>query len=349
MGSPKNEGTLTAQKSVFDSNTADGDGGGIWNLGGTITLEDTTLSHNKAGTTGGGLSNYGNDDYSNLVTLRRSTLEYNEAGTDGGGMYNEALASLENVTIGENKGDDDGGGYYNSFGASNFLFVTVANNKGNLGEGIDVEGGTLHLIGTLISENGTNSHNCHGSMTSAGFNLSTDNSCTALTKIGDQPNTPQALTALSLYGGYTDTYSLYSDTNALNYGPDTTTPTTDQRGVPRSEGGQPDIGAVERCAEPPQPATLLTPTQNATVKPGVIKFNWHGNGCTLSYTIEVHRGSKHGPLVSGANVIFPPYRPFINTPGTYYWDVISHNDLPTFAVPTAPADTFSAFYKFTIP
>lgn len=343
----ENDGTLNAQKSVFDSNTADGDGGGIWNLAAALTLEDTTVSHNTAGTTGGGISSY---DTSSNVTLRRSTLEYNEAGTTGGGMYNEGTAYLENVTIGENKGDSDGGGFYNSSldKTANFDFVTIANNTGNLGEGIDVVGGTLHLIGTLISHNGTNFHNCHGSMTSAGFNLSTDNSCTALSKVGDEPNTAQALTSLGLYGGYTDTYSLYSDTNALDSGPDTNTPTTDQRGVPRREGVQTDIGAVERCAEPPQPATLLTPKNNTTVKGGVIKFNWHGNGCTLTYTIEVHQGSKHGKLVTAANVLFPPFRPFINAPGTYYWDVISHNDLQVFLPPTRTADTPSAFNKFTI-
>lgn len=328
----ENNGTLIIQLSLLDANVAAGDGGGIWNLSGDLTVEDTTLSRNSAGTTGGGLSNYGNQ-----ATLRRVTLAYNQSSTTGGGVYNEGTANLENVTIGENTSDGDGAGYYNALGTSNLNFVTIANNTGDRGSGIARSGGTVNLKNTLLSEN---PQNCYGTITSQGHNLSTDMSCTGLTQISDKPNTPQSLSTLGPFGGYTQTYELNFDTYARDGGINTGTPATDQRGLPRLEGTAPDIGSLEQCQEPPSKVTNPVPAKGASVKAGHVSLSWTSTGCNMIFELQVRLGSKNGPTVDSGPVLAPPpYKTVKLAKGTYYWRITTLNE--------TQLDAKSAWFYFT--
>jgi hypothetical protein len=71
--------------SSITSNTAGGDGGGIYNGGGTVTLNDgSSITSNTAGGDGGGIYNG-----CGTVTLNDgSSITSNTAGGDGGGIYN---------------------------------------------------------------------------------------------------------------------------------------------------------------------------------------------------------------------------------------------------------------------
>lgn len=329
----ENNGTLVIKTTLMDANIAANDGGGVWNLSGDLTLEDTTLSRNTAGTTGGGLSNYGTQ-----ATLRRVSLIHNQSSTTGGGMYNEGTANFENVTFGENTADGDGGGYYNALGTGNFNFVTIADNLGNLGSGIYRNGGTVNLKNTLLSEN-TN-YNCHGTVVSQGHNLSTDAYCVGLNQGTDKPNTPQGLTNLGPFGGYTPTYELSLDMNALNAGVSTVTPSTDQRGLPRLAGVAPDIGSVERCQEPPSKVTNPVPAKGASVKAGRVSIAWTSPGCNILFHFELRQGSKHGPTIESHLIFAPP--PYLTTKlakGTYYWQIETSNE--------TSASVKSAWFTFT--
>ncbi len=98
------------------------------------------------------------------------------------------------------------------------------------------------------------SPNCYGTMTSNGYNLSSDNTCN-FDNIGDQNNTDSKLGMLGYYGGPTQTIPLLSGSPAMDAGnPSGCTDgkgkllTTDQRGLPRPNKPETtgcDMGAYE--------------------------------------------------------------------------------------------------------
>jgi hypothetical protein len=79
---------------------------------------------------------------------------------------------------------------------------------------------------------------------SLGHNLSSDNSCT-LNASGDMTNTNRLLGPRQDNGGPTPTHALRSGSPAINAGTNAGCPATDQRVVPRPQGGNCDSGAYE--------------------------------------------------------------------------------------------------------
>lgn len=106
---------------------------------------------------------------------------------------------------------------------------------------------TTTLTNMILAENAVGGWgNCSGTITSQGHNLSSDNSCTAsFTAPGDRNNTDPLLGPLQNNGGPTPTRALLSGSPAINAGTIVGCPATDQRGVPRPQGGTCDIGAFE--------------------------------------------------------------------------------------------------------
>ncbi|MFO7678721.1 MAG: choice-of-anchor Q domain-containing protein [Chloroflexota bacterium] len=82
-------------------------------------------------------------------------------------------------------------------------------------------------------------------ISSAGFNLSSDYSC-PFNQTGDQEGVDPRLGPLADNGGFTQTHMLLPDSPAIDAGQCMPDLTTDQRGLPRLQGGTCDIGAVER-------------------------------------------------------------------------------------------------------
>jgi len=90
-------GTVTGFTSSISSNTADGDGGGLWSgVGGVVTapgafvtLNLTVVQNNHADGEGGGI--YAE---STALTLRLSPVTGNSAGVGGGGILYEEGSTL---------------------------------------------------------------------------------------------------------------------------------------------------------------------------------------------------------------------------------------------------------------
>jgi len=122
-------GSKTIEDTLFESNTAEFDGGAIkggypgtvirrstfrFNSanvadGGAIHLdgaliEESVLYGNSAGRDGGAIFSFG----SSGLTLRSSTVSGNQAANEGGGLYIDGVAALSNVTITDNDADPDG-------------------------------------------------------------------------------------------------------------------------------------------------------------------------------------------------------------------------------------------------
>jgi predicted outer membrane repeat protein len=226
---------------IADGNSGFDAGGGIYNNGNsTLALNNVTLSNNSGGG-GGGLFNYA------TATLNNTTVSGNSAGA-GGGMYNLGTATLTNTTFSGNSATGQGGGLYN-FSDATLVNVTLSNNSAPAGGALFMESGyTTSLTNTILAYSSAGG-NCAGTITTAKFSLSSDNSC-ALTGLinGHNPNLlDPLLTPLGDYGGPTLVHMLEPGSPAIAGILGNDAPTTDQRGLPRpGSDGSYDIGAVER-------------------------------------------------------------------------------------------------------
>src|ERR1041385_8419406 len=94
--------SLTMSNCKVSGNSADGNGGGIYNNGAsgsaTLTLTNSTLSGNSAGSSGGGILNDGRSG-SAAVTLTNSTLSGNSVASFGGGIFSSTDSGSATVTI----------------------------------------------------------------------------------------------------------------------------------------------------------------------------------------------------------------------------------------------------------
>jgi hypothetical protein len=244
-----NGGTLTVSSSTFSANTARFDGGGVANESGTATVSNSTLSANSASYGfGGGIYNSG------ILTVTNSTLSANTGG--GGGIYNSdsdtgsATATVSNSTLSANSG----GGIRNDGGS-----LTVSNSTitANQEAGIEVFGGTLQLRNTIVAGNhrdsgpedidgpvdSSSSYNLVGS---AGATLSGISNGLGGNLVGaaGSPIDPR-LGPLADNGGPTLTNALLPDSPARGAGSLAFATATDQRGFPRTVGGEIDLGAFQ--------------------------------------------------------------------------------------------------------
>src|SRR6266705_3277439 len=228
-------------------------GGGIYNDHATLAVDKCTVSGNYAPFQGGGVYNDGFNGNATL-TVTNSTFSGNHAAApygagNGGGIYNDgsygsATLTVSNSTFSGNfanlAGPSDGGGVHN-YGISGSATVTMRDTILN--------GGQL----------GDNLYNASGSVSSLGYNLSSDNGGGVMTDTGDQINTDPMLGPLQDNGGPTFTHELLSgspatDAGDSNFNPNSFNPPMvyDQRGTGfnRVVSGRIDIGAFEVQAVP---------------------------------------------------------------------------------------------------
>jgi hypothetical protein len=193
--------------------------------------------------------------------------------SEGGGIFNTAGSlTVTNSTIWSNlvsRGDGcqscgvDGGGIYNDNGGNVSLsnstisgnYMTPSINSEGCGI-FNVYGSAARIQNTIIADNAVG--NCVPTMTSNGYNLSSDNTCN-FNGPGDMNNTKPMLGTLGSYGGPTQTMPLLSGSPAIDAGnPGGCTDgqghllKTDQRGMPRpdkEDAGGCDIGAYERQSD----------------------------------------------------------------------------------------------------
>lgn len=271
---------LTIRNGRASGSSPAGDGGGIYSDHATLTLNSCAVSGNSAEQLGGGIVNNSFGSGSATLTINNSTLSGNSAVSfGGGGIFSDGrggnvIVTINNSTLSGNSTSNVGGGIWND-GNSGSATLTIknstlsGNSSGSNGGGIfsdGANGSALVTIGDTILKAGTsgvNIFNGDGTVTSLGYNLSSDAGVTnsggtgALNATGDQINTDPKLGSLADNGGPTKTHALLPGSSAIDQGKDFTTSTTDQRGpgFPRtfddpaltnaSSGDGTDIGAYE--------------------------------------------------------------------------------------------------------
>jgi hypothetical protein len=273
-----NQGNLTINDSTVSGNTAGGGGlfspcggGGILNDGfGGLTINSSTITNNQA-VFGGGICNRG------TLTLNGSTLNGNRASIGfacgevrGGGIAQiSGHLTINSSTLTANTATSSDGDYcYDhaygggiSGGSQSTLTISNSTINDNLVNGrYGGAGGGIAGAATLQNSIVANSSfgNCFGTMTSSGYNLSSDNTCN-FNSPGDLNNIDPRLGPLGNHGGSTQTDPLLSGSPAIDAGnPNGCTDgngkllKTDQRAKPRpdkEDTGGCDMGAYERQSD----------------------------------------------------------------------------------------------------
>ncbi len=243
-----NAGTLTLLRTLVqnngDTSSGDVDGAGIYNASGaTLTARDVEIRGNVAASNkdGGGL--YVEDESS--AVLENVTLAENLA-RRGGGVWSSGTVSAVNVTVSGNTATAQGGGLWFDKGSMSLDHVTVAGNSSILGGGIyqhDAVNDVVVSNSLFAANTGDNSNRV--ALTSAGYNLSDDNSISfdAATDRTSVATSAIALGGLADNGGFGRTMAIGSTSLARNAANPLTLLGADQRGTPYVLRA--DIGAYE--------------------------------------------------------------------------------------------------------
>jgi hypothetical protein len=275
-------GTLIINNSTISGNgSAKGqtDGGGIYSSG-ILEITNSTIDGNSVGGPGGGIDNTGN------ATITSSTISGNSSGGGypgpqtgpgfGGGIFNGGTLTISNSTVSANSAltinqePGCGGGIGNS-GSLQIANSTISGNSGANGGAICNHAVPLEIANSILNAGdlGENIFNDGGTITSLGYNLSSDNGGGYLSGPGDQTNTDPILGPLQDNGGPTQTHRPYPESPAIDAGDPgfTPPPSYDQRGAgfDRVVNGRIDIGSFEvQEGKPPPPSPTPTSTATAT-------------------------------------------------------------------------------------
>jgi hypothetical protein len=262
----------------------------------TVTISGLTM-RNAHSNFGGGIFNSG----LGMLTITNSTLRGNTAAF-GAGIFNGATLVIVNSTISDNMTGADGAGIYNVNG--NTVTITNSTFSGNMASGtgsVCVNNGPLQIANSTLSGNsarsfggifnegtlqigdtilnagasGANIYNSGGTVSSLGYNLSSDDGGGYLNGPGDQINTDPLLGPLQNNGGRTFTHALLPGSPAIDAGDPNFTPPPffDQRGTgfSRVRNGRLDVGSFEvQAGTTPTPTATATPTPTSTPTPTAI-------------------------------------------------------------------------------
>ena len=240
-----------------------------------MTITNSTVSGNLVSNEGGGILSFGE------LTITNSTISGNGAGGfgqnfwpgRGGGVSASGQLTIRNSTVSGNsaagndfKGPGYGGGIATDTGTPGDISnTTISNNGATIGGGISTGGGLV--IGSTILNNNSGA-NIAGTVTSHGYNISSDDGGGNFNGPGDQINTYPMLGPLQDNGVPTLTHALLPSSPAIDAGDPNFTgpPFSDQRAARfrRIFNGRVDIGSFEMQ---PQPPPVPTPRPRATPCP----------------------------------------------------------------------------------
>lgn len=212
--------------------TSSGAGAGLFQYGGELMADSCLFAGNQAAWAGGGI--YVGDCN---VLLRNCTLSGNSAET-AGAFGGSGFADLENCTMVGNRATSEGGAmdlrYWPGIRFANCLIA------GNL------------VIGSSLATPGHDLYSGSSRVVREGINfIGTNNSCSTWfptgPKVGNSvtPLDPR-LSPLADHGGATRCHLPLTGSPVIDSAiPLAGAPASDQRGLPRPQGGTADLGAVE--------------------------------------------------------------------------------------------------------
>lgn len=259
-----NTGSLAISILTMSNNLATaGSGGGIYSTS-TLTISGTTFVTNSAIGVGAsvypslseaGIS-YGGALFISSGTVGITNSTFYQNAVIGGNQFNNGMFFVPG-------GYGFGGALFVNVGNCSLINCTIVANSSvskagagsiglGIGGGIYNYSGTISLLNTIVAENSlvgyspaTNGPDLFGAFVSSGYNLIGNNQGATGLSIFDFQNVAANLGPLQNNGGPTLTCVPLPGSYAIGYGSSTGAPSTDQRGVPRPQGGAFDIGAVQ--------------------------------------------------------------------------------------------------------
>jgi hypothetical protein len=263
-GGINNQQQLTLRMVVLSTNSAqNGNGGALANqtvtnqtaptqtITATVTITNGYFANNSAQGNGGAIWNAGE------LALTHSTFNQNDAenGGQGGAIFHQrGTMTMVNSTVSGNTAVGGGGLYVAAEGQGTLTHVTVAYNFGGSAGGLLSQNPAFRLSNTLLAKNlffPGFLNDCTGAVTSLGYNLLERSSCTVLGAapgdiVGQADGDVDAkLGKLQNHGFAIETHALLPGNPAINAGSPDSCLAVDQRGVARPQGGRCDIGAYE--------------------------------------------------------------------------------------------------------
>jgi CSLREA domain-containing protein len=248
--------TLSLQfLTLSDGAVSLGFGGAIFSVG-TLNVTNSTFSDNEA------LDGFGGAIFSEgPLNITNSTFSDNQADFGGAIENDDGTLNVTNSTFSDNQADF-GGAIDNDAGTLNVTNCTFSGNQGVFGGAIENDA-TANIKGAILAD--STPDNCGGSaVADVGHNISDDDSCGfSGTSVNNSTTLNLDPAGLQNNGGPTKTIALEGNSEAVDFIPvadctDQSSPTplpltTDQRGFPRPDPGNPDFcdaGAFELQTTP---------------------------------------------------------------------------------------------------
>ncbi|HEX9000675.1 MAG TPA: choice-of-anchor Q domain-containing protein, partial [Blastocatellia bacterium] len=300
---------LTLTNCLISGNEAVGDiGGGVFLGSANGTFTGSTFSGNTAANRGGGISYETGSAINMTLTLTNCTVSGNTAtgAGAGGGLFNLMFAGtstlqVTNCTFANNVGSlaDTGGIRIGAIGAGTTATTILRNTI--------IANSTGANLGAATASGGV------ATITSQGFNLTSDGGGGFLNQATDKINANPFLAPLADNGGPTPTHALLLGSAALDAGDNTGSGvTTDQRGagflrtvnLPNANAGDgTDIGAYEAQTVPP-PGIFINDVTVAEGGTGTSTATFNVTLNTASaQTVTVQFATADGTATAGSDYV----------------------------------------------
>jgi hypothetical protein len=253
---------------VSNGSILSGFGGGILNEQSALTLNGCAVSGNSAlgqqGLGGGIFSNGSGAGGSASLTITNSALSGNVA-ANGGAIFNDGASGMATLTISNSTLSSNLGNCIFSDGTAT-ITITNSTLSENPVASISILAGSLSIGNTILkaAASGVNLNiGKPATVTSQGYNLSSDDAGGFLAGPGDQIDTQPMLGPLQDNGGPTFTHALLPDSPAVDTGDPSFTPPPffDQRGPAfnRVVNARIDKGSFEVQGPTATPTPTATP------------------------------------------------------------------------------------------
>lgn len=241
---------VTIENSTLSVNYANSEGGAIYNLGETIIYR-STVNGNFANYSGGGISNGNYEGFSPIMRVNQSLIAQNGADRRGGGAdIRGGVGTFDNTTISHNYTNSIVGGLATQYSEVSLTYVTIYGST--TGDNFRAGDYSKVTVTNTVFADPHSGNNCersgNASVTSNGFNLSTDDSCRSILWQGSDHNNIAAKLDSNLAdnGGPTLTHMPLKGSPTIDNGKCLGGGLQiDQRGADRPVGNACDIGAVE--------------------------------------------------------------------------------------------------------
>ena len=262
---------------VINGSILNGFGGGILNQEGTLIINGCAVSGNSAlgqqGLGGGIFSNGSGGGGFASLTITDSALSGNVA-ANGGAIFNDGASGMAILTINNSTLSSNSFAGIFSDGTAT-ITITRSTLNDNPVASISILAGTLSIGNTILNAaaSGVNLNiGKPATVTSQGYNVSSDDGGGFLVGPGDQLNTEPMLGPLQDNGGPTFTHELLKNSPAIDAGDPNFTPPPfyDQRGPVfwRVRNERIDVGSFEvQAGATPTPTPTTTATPTATLPP----------------------------------------------------------------------------------